>query len=92
MKDAVKKVLNKHKGSVYYFMPVQRGYGKPSLDFLGFFRGLGFAIETKRPGEVPTPRQEQTIEDIQAGDARVFVIDGDTSELEEWLEEVDRAR
>lgn len=59
----------------YWVMPVQRGMGKATLDFLVCWRGLFFGIETKRPGEVPSPRQELIIETIQAAGGRTLVID-----------------
>lgn len=89
VKAKIKKVLDKHKSSIYVFMPVPGGFGKSTLDYLGFFYGLGFAIEAKAPSKQPTPRQDGTIENIQAARARVFVIDGDTAELEQWLREVE---
>lgn len=73
---------------VYYFMPVQTGYGSPTLDYLGTSRGRGFAIETKAPGKVPTMRQEAIIKEMRAAGMRVFVIAGDPKEYEElrlWL-------
>jgi hypothetical protein len=84
-KARIKKVLDKHKGSMYVYMPVPGGFGSPTLDYLGCFHGLFFAIEAKAPGKVPTPRQEGTLDTMRAANARVFVIDGDTSELERWL-------
>lgn len=83
VKTKIKKVLN--RPFLWYDMPVPGGYGKSSLDFVGFFLGHGFAIEAKAPGKKPTSRQEGTIADIEASGAKVFVIDGDTTELEIWL-------
>lgn len=90
VKEKVKKSLGKYKGSIYYNMPVPHGYGRPMLDFVGCFHGRFFAIETKAPGEVPTTRQEGTSEDMRLGDAKVFVIDGDTTELDQWLDDLER--
>lgn len=89
VKSRINKILDKYKGRIYKFMPVPGGYGKSTLDYLGIFRGRGFAIEAKAPGKVPTPRQEQIADDIRAGGGRVFVIDGDTTELELWLESME---
>lgn len=83
VKHEIKKVLKKHKA--YYFMPVQGGYGMPSLDFIGAHRGYAFSIEAKAPKKKPTKRQEMTIEQMEAAGIKVFVIDGDTKELDEWL-------
>lgn len=74
VKAKVKKILN--LAEAYYFMPVQTGYGTPTLDFLCFCRGRGFAIETKAPGKKPTKRQEAIIHDIEYSGSVVFVIDG----------------
>ena len=90
VKVKVKKVLEYYRSSIYVHMPVQNGMGKPSLDFVGCFWGFFFAVETKAPGKVPTERQEQTIADMRAAGAKVFVIDGDVTELATWLEEIDR--
>ena len=91
VKTKINKVLDKYKGRIYKYMPVPGGFGAPTLDYLGCFRGLFFAIEAKAPGKEPTPRQEGTIDTMHGARGRVFVIDGDTSELEKWLEEVDNA-
>jgi hypothetical protein len=86
VKAAVKKVLLKY--GAYWHMPVQNGFGAPSLDLICCLKGKYFAIETKAPGKKPTPRQETTIAAIRAAGGKVFVIDGDTSLLESWLTEV----
>lgn len=83
IKLAVKEILRNH--GAYWHMPVQNGMGAPTLDFICCFKGRYFAIETKAPGKKPTPRQEITISEIEKAGGRVFVIDGDYSELEEWL-------
>lgn len=84
VKEQVKKVLK--AAGAYYHMPVQNGMGAPTLDFVGCAHGRFFAIETKAPGGVPTPRQRHTIDTIRnVGGGRVFIIDGDTSDLENWL-------
>jgi Holliday junction resolvase len=84
VKDKVKRLLKKY--GAYYFMPVQSGYGAPTLDILACYRGIFVAIETKAPGKKPTARQELTIKQIKEARGQVYVIDGDTSELEELLE------
>jgi hypothetical protein len=83
VKNAVKKALKIH--GAYYHMPVQNGMGSPTLDFVGCYRGKFFAIETKAPGGKPTPRQLQTIVDMESAGAKVFVVDGNMDELNEWL-------
>lgn len=85
VKDKVKKVLMQY--GAYWHCPVQNGLGAPTLDFVGCYRGRFYAIETKAPGKKPTPRQELTITGMRAAGAAVFVIDGDTRLLENWLKE-----
>ncbi|MEE9580114.1 MAG: hypothetical protein V3V74_02210 [Nitrosomonadaceae bacterium] len=74
VKAKVKRILN--RAEAYYFMPVQTGYGMPTLDFLCFHMGSGFAIEAKAPGKKPTKRQEAIIHEIEYSGSQVFVIDG----------------
>jgi hypothetical protein len=86
VKERVKTLLKQH--GAYWHCPVQNGMGKPALDFMHVLvRGRPCAIETKAPGKKPTARQLLTIAEIEAAGGLVFVIDGDTSELEEWLRE-----
>ena len=85
-----RKVTRVLKGAekCYYFMPVQTGYGSPTLDYLGTSRGRGFAIETKAPGKVPTMRQKIIINEMKHAEMKVFVIDGAPAQYEElrlWL-------
>lgn len=90
IKEKVKKVLDKYKSSrIYWYMPVPNGYGKSTLDYLGFAASIGFAIETKRPRNDLTDRQQYIREDIERSGARVFRI-RDEVELdvfEAWLKE-----
>lgn len=76
----------KSVSGLYYFMPVPSGYGESSLDYIGCYRGRAFYIETKAPGKKPTPRQMQTIAAIERAGGVVFVIDGDITELKNWIE------
>ena len=78
----------KRADAVYYFMPVQTGYGSPTLDYLGSSRGRSFAIETKAPGKKPTLRQLAIIREMEMAEMKVFVIDGQPAQYEElrlWL-------
>jgi hypothetical protein len=67
-------------------MPVPTGYGRSSVDYLGFLAGFGFAIEAKRDGGKPTARQIGIIENIERAGAMVFVINDDESlaVFEDW--------
>lgn len=85
VKDKIKKVLKSLSPRCYYHMPVQNGMGSPCLDFNGVVNGRRFDIEAKAPGQKPTTRQELTIRELTAAGSKVFVIDGDTEELEAWL-------
>jgi hypothetical protein len=77
--------LLKATPNLYYDMPVPGGFGGSTLDYVGCHRGEFFAIETKKPGGKPTPRQKQIIARMQAAGGKVFVIDGDLTDLEDWL-------
>lgn len=85
VKAKVKAVLKAH--GAYWHCPVQNGMGAPALDFMHVqIPGVPvFAVETKAPGQKPTVRQEKTIADIRRAGGTVFVIDGDTQEMEKWL-------
>lgn len=85
VKKRVSTLLKSTPG-VYYFMPVPSGYGESSLDYIGCHLGRAFFVETKAPGKRPTDRQNQTIAAIERAGGKVFVIDGDTTELEQWLQ------
>jgi hypothetical protein len=89
MKKKIKIVLDKYKPmGIYYYMPVPYGFGKQTLDYLGFFCGLGFAIEAKRLGGEPNERQDVIIADIRRSGAKVFVINSDASlqVFDDWLQ------
>lgn len=93
LKAKVKAFL-KERGA-YFFMPVPSGYGTPTLDFIGCYKGRFFAIETKAPGKKPTPRQQVTMDDMQfKGGAFVFFSDDITNccaRLDQWFLIVDNA-
>lgn len=88
VKERVKKLLKQYE--VYWHMPVQNGMGAPSLDFVCCVKGLYFTVETKAGNKRPTPRQENTIADIQRAGGRCFVVNEETGieTLEVWLKEV----
>lgn len=95
-KQIIKSLLDQYQDNLYYFMPVQNGYGAATLDFLGCFHGFAFAIEAKTLGKKPTPRQLGTIEDMTKAGMAVFVIDSGTSDemdrLERWLKMIQSLR
>lgn len=73
LKDQVKTFL-KERGA-YYHMPVQTGYGVPTLDFIGCHMGRFFAIETKAVGKRPTTRQLRTMEEMSMAHGHVMWTD-----------------
>jgi len=78
--------------NVYYFMPVQTGYGSTGLDYHCCYRGRAFFIEAKAPGKKPTDRQWDTIVKVRAAGAMAFVVyDAETlAPVEQWLDLVDQ--
>lgn len=84
VKKTVSALLRSVPG-LYYFMPVPSGYGESTLDYLGCYRGQFFAIETKARGKKPTDRQNMMISRMQQAGGKVFVIDGDLTELQQWI-------
>ncbi len=85
VKKTVSALLRATPG-IYWFMPVPSGYGESSLDYLGCYRGKFFAIETKKPGGKPTDRQNMVIDKIRKAGGKAFVIDGDLTELKQWID------
>lgn len=74
VKDAIKTYLAEL--GCYYFMPVQMGYGRSTLDFLVCYRGQFVAIEAKKKGKpVPTARQTQIMREIIRAGGHAFVAD-----------------
>ena len=57
VKAKVKMLLAQH--NVWFFMPVQTGFGESALDFICAhpLTRMMFAIETEAPGAHLTPRQ-----------------------------------
>lgn len=58
----------------YWFMPVQTGYGKKSLDFLCCFGGRFFAVETKGNENKLRPHQWVIADEILQSGGDVFLI------------------
>lgn len=87
VKEKVKVLLREYKelDGLYWHCPVQNGMGAPSLDFVGCHDSRYFAIETKAPGKALTERQLRTKSEMEAAGGKVFIIDGDLTELRAWL-------
>ena len=74
VKDDVKKYLTSI--GAYFFMPVQTGYGRTTLDFLVCYKGQFIGIECKRPGvRECTRRQFHVIDKIVDAEGFAFVTD-----------------
>jgi hypothetical protein len=93
IKASIKQVLDDY--NVYYFMPVQTGFGAAGVDFhcavASDDESLAFFIEAKAPGKEVTERQSQFLKDRrQQQAATTFVIDGYVTlqELIDWLRKV----
>jgi hypothetical protein len=77
VKKEVSKYLKDH--GVYYFMPVQTGYGATTLDYLCCWRGHFVGIECKAGKGKPTPRQKLVMETICGAFGQCFVVDDKSS-------------
>jgi len=86
VKNAVKKLLKAY--GCYYHMPVVRGFGKRTLDFIGCHRGRFFAVETKAFNKEMTDQQADIATEMRAAGAAVFRINAESGldDLETWLE------
>ena len=86
---AVVSALLKDAPDIYYFMPVQGGFGASTIDYLGCHKGRFFGIETKAPGEKPTVRQQLVLAFIKRAGGKTFLIDAASGasidELRKWL-------
>jgi hypothetical protein len=85
VKDAVKKVLKKH--GVWYFMPMQNGFGVVGIpDFICCFHGIFLGVETKAPGkrEQTTPNQDRVLREIKEHGGYTIVVD-DAKQLEDYI-------
>lgn len=89
VKQRVNAYLNSLGYDCFYFMPVQTGYGRPSLDYVGGFKGKAFAIETKSANGSLTPMQQITIERMRRAGIEVFVVAGvdEVEKLKPWFQQ-----
>jgi hypothetical protein len=74
VKAKLKKMFAEFEPELYYFMPVQSGFGAAGLDFHCCYKGMAFFVETKARGNWPTPRQRLTMRRIQQSGAPTYVI------------------
>ena len=75
VKAQIKTLLKKH--NVYYHMPVQNGMGAPTLDFICCVGGYYLGIEAKAPGKIPTPRQYDTMREIEKACGMTAIVSSD---------------
>lgn len=84
IKAKVKVILKKL--DAYYHMPVQTGYGAPTLDFICCINGRFVAIETKADRKLATKLQLKTARDIMAADGIALLVnESNIDTLESWL-------
>ena len=78
----------------FYWMPVPGGYGTSLLDFVICYRGFFIAVETKRLGDKPTPRQQIIIDMIEKADAPAVWGDaaGIIVQLTKLFDNIDRIK
>ena len=89
VKDSVKALLKRYKA--HYFMPVSNGMGRAGVsDFIGCYKGLFFAIETKSPTGKPTALQLKYLGEIEASGGRSFIVrdEHSLSVIENWLKRI----
>jgi hypothetical protein len=73
LKKQVKHFLT--ECGAYFFMPVQTGYGRTTVDFLCCIGGRFVAIETKAKGKTPTPLQLIVLGQIREAGGVAFWTD-----------------
>lgn len=76
VKAEVKKVIAEFKSQIDSFWPVPGGFGESHLDCILCVNGAYVAIETKKPGAKPTPRQKFRIDTVHRAHGLALVIDG----------------
>jgi hypothetical protein len=74
-KDAMKKLLDSYGDELYYFFPVQSGYGERLVDTYICFRGLFIAVEAKRPGAKARKFQARIMDRIRDANGETLCID-----------------
>lgn len=85
VKSWIRETFKRH--GVWWYANAPGPFGGAGVDFLGVHRGRFLAVEAKRPGEKPRPRQEATLNAIRRAGGFAFVV-SDKHTLEElklWL-------
>lgn len=75
VKSRVKDILDSYAPRLYYFMPVQQGYGQRGLDIFACFKGLFLAIELKCVGGYVKKFQLDLAETIRAARGYALITD-----------------
>lgn len=75
VKSRVKEILDSYGPRLYYFMPVQQGYGQRGLDIFACFKGMFLAIELKRVGGYAKKFQLDLVETIRDAHGHALVTD-----------------
>jgi hypothetical protein len=70
---------------IWFFMPVQCGYGRAAIDFICCMDGLFLAIEAKAGNNKVGARQQATLEEIKVAGGRA-VVAYSWADVEEALE------
>ncbi len=97
VKEKVKQLLKRN--GAWFYMPVQNGMGKVGIpDFIGTYKGLFFAVETKAPNKTPTTEdqrwnkatanQQMRIEEIRDAGGIAIIAD-DVTQVQQMLDTLD---
>ena len=88
VKQKITKYLKSLWPDVWYFMPVPGGFGVRTVDYIGCYKGLLFAIEAKRPGKEPTALQQLTMDEVRTAGGAAFLINDDETlaAFKQWIE------
>jgi|SRR5215467_2777603 len=89
VKDDIKKLLASYGDELYYFMPVQAGFGTRTVDFLICYRGLFIAVEAKRQGSRAKKFQQRILDQIRDANGEALCID-DVAQLKDLLDYISR--
>jgi hypothetical protein len=84
VKDDCKAVLESYGSELYYFMPVQTGFGKRGLDIFICFKGMFIAAEIKRFKGYAKKFQEDLVEQVRDAHGHAIICD-DAAQLKELL-------
>ncbi len=74
VKQQVNELIKPYGDEIWRYMAPASRFGMPALDFLLCVGGKFVAVETKRPGKKPTPRQWETIKALRVAGATVLVV------------------